>query len=164
MDQLRCKIDFIYSGSLLIKTFKSNLSNLHISPILSISLLVISKLFDIFGYVMFQTNLLMLSKIIFLLLSITNLLFVIFVILQSKKKLPFPLSASKSKKYFDLIHVDVWEPYSSSSIHVHKYFLTIVDDYSRYTWVFPLKQKSKVVKILENFVVFIQIQFKKQLK
>jgi len=41
----------------------------------------------------------------------------------------------------------------------HKYFLTIVDDYSRYIWVFPLKQKSAVVKILENFVVFIQTQF-----
>jgi len=38
-DKLRCKVDFIYSGSLFIKTFKSNLSNLHISPILSILLL-----------------------------------------------------------------------------------------------------------------------------
>jgi len=37
--------------------------------------------------------------------------------------------------------------------------LTIVDDYSRYTWIFPLKQKSEVVKILENFVIFkIQTQ------
>jgi len=82
---------------------------------------------------MFQTNLLMLSKINFLLLNITNLLFVMFVILQSKRRLSFPISASKSKKCFDLIHVDVWGPYSLSSIHGYKYFLTIVDDYSRYT-------------------------------
>jgi len=74
-----------------------------------------------------------------------------------QKRLPFPLSASKSKRCFDLIHVDVWGPYSLSSIYGHKYFLTIVDDYSIYTWVFPLKQKSEVVKILENFVVFILI-------
>ena len=52
----------------------------------------------------------------------------------------------------------MWGPYALSSIHGHKYFLTIVDDYSRYTWVFPLKQKSEVVKILEDFVVFIQTQ------
>jgi len=83
----------------------------------------------------------MLSKINFLLLNITNLLFVIFVI-SKEKRLPFPLSVFKSKKYFDLIHVDVWGSYSLSSIHGYKYFLTIVDDYSRYTWVFPLKQKS----------------------
>jgi len=63
-----------------------------------------------------------------------------------------------------LIHVDVWGLYSLSSIHGHKYFLTIVDDYSRYTWVCPLKQKSKVVKILENFVVFIRTQFETAIK
>jgi len=43
-------------------------------------------------------------------------------------------------------------------------FLTIVDDYSRYTWIFPLKQKSEVVKILEDFVVFIQTQFETIIK
>jgi len=81
-----------------------------------------------------------------------------------KKKLPFSLSSSKSKKCFDLIHVDVWGPYSFTSILGHKYFFIIVDDYSRYSWVFPLKQKSKVVKILEDFVVFIQTQFETGIK
>jgi len=46
--QLKCKIKFIYSESPPIKNFKSNLSNFYISPILSILLLVFSKLFDIF--------------------------------------------------------------------------------------------------------------------
>ena len=86
------------------------------------------------------------------------------MIFVSKKKLLFPLSSSKSKKCFDLIHVDVWGPYSFTSIHGHKYFLTIIDDYSRNTWVFPLKQKSEVVKILEDFVVFIQTQFETGIK
>jgi len=53
-----------------------------------------------------------------------------------------------------LIHVDLWGPYSILSIYDHKYFLAIVNDYSRYTWVFPLKQKYEVVRTLENFVVF----------
>nr|KYP58589.1 Copia protein [Cajanus cajan] len=49
-----------------------------------------------------------------------------------------------SNKYFDLIHVDLWGPYSIPSIHGHKYFLTIVDDHSRYTWIsFFLKLKSE---------------------
>ena len=81
-----------------------------------------------------------------------------------QKRLPFPLSASKYKKYFDLIHVYMWGPYSLSSIHGHKYFMTIVGDYLRYIWVFSLKQKSEVVKILENFVVFIQTQFETAIK
>jgi len=68
----------------------------------------------------------------------------------AKQKRLFPLSTSKSKKCFDLIHIDLWGPYSIPSIHEHKYFFTIIDDYSRYTWIFLLKQKSKVVNILEN--------------
>ena len=63
-----------------------------------------------------------------------------------------------------MIHVDLWGPYSFTSIHGHKYFFTIVDDYSRYTWIFPLKQKYEIVKILEDFVVFIQTQFETEIK
>jgi len=55
-----------------------------------------------------------------------------------------------------LIHVDLWGPYSIPSIHGHKY--------SRYTWIFLLKQKSEVVKILKNFVTFIQTQFETTIK
>jgi len=43
-----------------------------------------------------------------------------------QKRLSFPLSASKSKKCFDLIHVYVWGPYSLSSIHGRKYFLVMI--------------------------------------
>jgi len=56
-----------------------------------------------------------------------------FVILQSKKDFPFLLVYINLKKYFDLIHVDMFGPYSTSLIHGYKYILTIVDDYSRYT-------------------------------
>jgi len=63
-----------------------------------------------------------------------------------------------------LIHVDIWGPYSIPSVHGHKYFLTIVGDYSRYTWIFLLKHKSEVVKAFENFVVFVQSQFETAIK
>ena len=83
---------------------------------------------------------------------------------KKKRRISYPISTSKSKKYFELIHVDVWGLYSIPSIHGHKYFLTIVDEYSRYKRIFLLKQKSKVVKILESFVVFVQTQFKTTIK
>ena len=41
--------------------------------------------------------------------------------------------------------------------------MTIVDDYSRYIWIFLLKQKFEVVKTLENFV-FVQTQFETTIK
>ncbi|WVZ08825.1 hypothetical protein V8G54_022171 [Vigna mungo] len=36
---------------------------------------------------------------------------------------------------FAIIHVDIWGPYCISSVDGFKYFLTIVDDMSRFTWV-----------------------------
>jgi len=50
-----------------------------------------------------------------------NRSFICYVCQFSKqKRLPFPLNVSKSKRCFDLIHADVWGPYSISSIHGHK--------------------------------------------
>ncbi|GJV81324.1 ribonuclease H-like domain-containing protein [Tanacetum coccineum] len=44
---------------------------------------------------------------------------------------PFPLSDHKSVKPGELVHLDLWGPYRVSSREGFKYFLTIVDDYSR---------------------------------
>nr|KYP55041.1 Retrovirus-related Pol polyprotein from transposon TNT 1-94 [Cajanus cajan] len=74
------------------------------------------------------------------------------------------LQYSVSNKCFDLIHVDLWGPYSIPFVHGHKYFLTIVDDHSRYTWIFPLKLKSETSKILQNFVSLIKTQFDSVIK
>jgi len=81
-----------------------------------------------------------------------------------QKRLYFPLSTSKSKKCFDLIHVDLWELYLIQSIQGHKYFLTIVDDYSRYTQIFLLKQKSQVDRFWKFFVTFVQTQIETIIK
>jgi len=40
--------------------------------------------------------------------------------------------------------MDIWGPFSQSSIRGHKYFLTIVDDFSRFTWIVLLKSKGEV--------------------
>ena len=53
--------------------------------------------------------------------------------LAKQKMLSFPTSISSSTLCFDLIHVDIWSPYSTPSLNGSKYFLTLVDDYSRYT-------------------------------
>lgn len=54
--------------------------------------------------------------------------------------------------------MDIWGPYSLHSIHKHKYFLTIVDDHSRFTWVSLLKGKFQVQTLVQNFIVYIEKQ------
>lgn len=63
------------------------------------------------------------------------------VCLQAKQtRLPFPVSNIKSTHCFDLIHIDVWGPYKEPTHQGYQYFLTIVDDFSRATWVYLLIQ------------------------
>ncbi|XP_075648679.1 uncharacterized protein LOC142619466 [Castanea sativa] len=53
--------------------------------------------------------------------------------LAKQKRLPFNKSSQISSACFDLIHCDLWGPFSVSTIDNCKYFLTIVDDCSRCT-------------------------------
>jgi len=82
---------------------------------------------------MFQTNALMLSRKKFPFVKYNKSFVCDIFHFPKQERLHFPLSISKSKKCFDLIQVDLWGPYSIPSIYGHKYSLTIVDDYSRYT-------------------------------
>jgi histone deacetylase 1/2 len=75
---------------------------------------------------------------------------------SKQNKLPFPQSMSKSLAPFDILHADLWGPYSTISLLGHKYFLTLVDDYSRFTWVIFLKTKDEAKKSLINFTAFIE--------
>lgn len=75
------------------------------------------------------------------------------------KKLPYTLSHSKASQNFELLHFDIWGPVSTNSIHHHKYFLTAVDDHSRFTWIILLKNKSEVSAHVQQFVALIENQF-----
>ncbi|KAF7826368.1 Cysteine-rich RLK (receptor-like protein kinase) 8 [Senna tora] len=78
---------------------------------------------------------------------------------------PFPKSITRSEHIFDLIHVDLWGPYKEKCIFTNAtYFLTIVDDHSRTTWVFLIQHKHVVPQLLGNFIQMIQNQYGKIIK
>ncbi len=53
-------------------------------------------------------------------------------------------SSSHSKNPLDLVHSDVCGKIGEKSMGGAEYFLTFVDDKTRYVWVYPLKKKSDV--------------------
>ncbi|KAF5782447.1 putative RNA-directed DNA polymerase [Helianthus annuus] len=79
-------------------------------------------------------------------------------------RVPFPLSEHKTKNVGDSIHLDVWGPYKVTSRDGFKYFLTVVDDYSRAVWCYLLKSKMEVFENIESFYELILTQFKKKIK
>ena len=65
---------------------------------------------------------------------------------------------------FDLVHCDLWGPFSVPTIEGYKYFLTIVDDYFRCTWVYLLKSKSETQAPIQQFSIMVESQFDAKLK
>jgi hypothetical protein len=52
----------------------------------------------------------------------------------------------------ELLHMDLFNPIAYISIGGSKYCLVIVDDYSRFTWVFFLQEKSQTQETLKGFL------------
>ena len=85
-------------------------------------------------------------------------------LLAKQKRLPFNTSSHISNECFDLIHCDLWGPFSVPTIDGYRFFLTIVDDCSRCTWVYPLKHKSQTQFYLEQFCTMVETQFARKVK
>jgi hypothetical protein len=62
-------------------------------------------------------------------------------------------------KPFELIHMDLFGPTAYTSIGGNKYGFVIVDDFTRYTWVFFLNDKSDTFDILKSFLKRIHNEF-----
>jgi len=79
--------------------------------------------------------------------------------LSKQKHIPFKPRHNMSKNAFDLLHIDTWGPFSEPTVDGSKYFLTIVDDFSRATWVFLMCAKSDVINIFPDFVKMVANQY-----
>ncbi|PKU75693.1 Retrovirus-related Pol polyprotein from transposon TNT 1-94 [Dendrobium catenatum] len=79
-------------------------------------------------------------------------------------KLPFEISTSRMNTPLALVHSDVWGPSPSLSTNGFRFFVIFVDDFSRYTWLFPLTHKSEVTSTFITFTKFIENQTKQSIK
>jgi transposase InsO family protein len=64
----------------------------------------------------------------------------------------------------EVLHMDLFGPIAYISIGGSKYCLVIVDDYSRFTWVFFLQEKSQTQETLKGFLRRAQNEFGLRIK
>ena len=76
----------------------------------------------------------------------------------------FSLSQRKTSKAFELVYSDVWGPSHIQSVDGYRYYLHFIDDFTRFTWIFPLKLKSECIKVFAWFNVFVERQFNSKIK
>ena len=84
--------------------------------------------------------------------------------LGKSKILPFPSEGSRATHGFEIIHSDVWGISPTISHAQYKYFVTFIDDYSRYTWEYFLRHKSEVFSMFKLFLALVQTQFSATVK
>ncbi|CAN1316600.1 Retrovirus-related Pol polyprotein from transposon TNT 1-94 [Linum perenne] len=64
-----------------------------------------------------------------------------------------------TSKPLQLIHIDLFGPTNISSLGGKNYAFVLVDDFSRFTWVFFLAKKNESFQTFKNFVLKIESSF-----
>jgi transposase InsO family protein len=73
-------------------------------------------------------------------------------------------SMMSTSKAFEYLHMDLFGPTTYTSIGGNQYGFVIVDDFTRYTWVFFLVDKSDVFATFKIFVKRIHNEFETIIK
>lgn len=90
-----------------------------------------------------------------------------FVLLVNFQKANAYLLYDNMKRFLhvlDLVHSDLWGPSLIPSTNGFLYYATFVDDFSRFTWLYLMKNKLDFPQILSNFLIFLQTQFSWKVK
>ena len=70
--------------------------------------------------------------------------------LAKSHRLLFLLAEHRTNSPLQLIHSDVWQSRVLSR-HGFKYYVSFIDDYSYFTWLYPMECKSEVYDIFTKF-------------
>lgn len=62
------------------------------------------------------------------------------------------------------MHADVWGPSSGVYVDGYRYYLSITNDFSRFTWMFPMQAKSEVAGLFLQFIRIVERQFESKVK
>ncbi|RVW56301.1 Retrovirus-related Pol polyprotein from transposon TNT 1-94 [Vitis vinifera] len=70
-----------------------------------------------------------------------------------------PRLNKRAESLFELVHSDVWGPCPVTSQTGFRYFVTFVDDFSRMTWIYFMKNRSEVFSHFCAFSAEIKTQY-----
>ena len=76
----------------------------------------------------------------------------------------FPIQPYKESSPFSMIHSDIWGPSRIKNVTGTRWFVSFIDDHTRLTWVFLMKEKSETSQIFKNFKNMIQTQFQSKIQ
>ncbi|CAI7821538.1 unnamed protein product [Closterium sp. NIES-53] len=75
---------------------------------------------------------------------------------------PHSSEFSPTEAPLQTLHMDVWGPTRVRGQGHERYFLLVVDDYSRYTTFFPLRSKGEVTEVLIDWIRVARLQLRER--
>ena len=74
------------------------------------------------------------------------------------------LSANRSSGVLQLIHTDICGPFPTASWNGQQYFITFIDDYSRYGYLYLIHEKSQSLDVFKSFKAEVENQLGEKIK
>ena len=71
----------------------------------------------------------------------------------------FPIEkAWRAREKLELVHTDLCSPMRTLFLSENKYFILFIDDFTRMTWVYFLRQKSNVLHVFKKFKSLVETE------
>lgn len=80
---------------------------------------------------------------------------------QTKHK---KLGAYRATEVLELIHTDICGPFPTASWNGQQYFISFIDDYSRYAYLFLIHEKSESLDVFKRFKAEVENQLDQRIK
>ena len=74
------------------------------------------------------------------------------------------LGAERAKNVLELVHIDICGPFPTTSWNRQQYFITFIDGYSRYGYLYLIHEKSQSLDIFKTFKAEVELQLGKKIK
>lgn len=81
-----------------------------------------------------------------------------------QNRVSFPSGGKRTKQILELVPSDVFGPVKVPSLGKSVYYVSFIDDFSRYTWIYFLKKKYEVFDRFKEFKALVENQTKKKIK
>ncbi|KAL0455018.1 UNVERIFIED_CONTAM: hypothetical protein Slati_0841000, partial [Sesamum latifolium] len=72
--------------------------------------------------------------------------------------------ANKAMNVLELIHTDICGPFPSVAWNGQQYFITFIDEFSRYGYIYLIHEKSQSLDVFKNFKAEVENQLGKRIK
>lgn len=70
----------------------------------------------------------------------------------------------RTNQLFELVHADIWGPYSEESVSNIRFVLTLVEDHSRAIWTYLVSSKDLVCSVIRSFIHMAKTHFNRIIK